>query len=472
MKRIFACFLVFFCLCSTAFAEYDVSSLSDEELFELAYAVLAEIQNRTDDKGESQVVTETDTPMPTAVPNANVQSVYIKNYVGMKLSSCGYTSMGGDRRDYYGETNLLLVILCPDGTFIDPEDKAQLQNYTVIAQFPQPNTSFNIITNDEDDIINRGYDEIVLVVTNGDSSDIPELTEITPSPSKETQYMRDYVGRNLETVGYTAMNGNRYDKYGLDGLIEILIFDENGTMIDPEDHSEFIYYTVTKQNIEPNTEMNFTYGQDDDADNVIDQSISVIEITVQMTETGRATREALIAEEAALRESGVLVDLFKGTYAIGTDLPAGNYILSPLDVTEGSDVYIYQNNDEFVADEGEWEWIYGADDKSYHALHEGMYLEVRSGAIKALRSGFDLDGDEFELYGGIYYVGTDIEAGNYEMTQLSDSCDVYVYQNESAFQNEDCEWDFLYGEGDKERYTLREGMIIEISDGAAIVTKK
>ena len=146
--------------------------------------------------------------------------------------------------------------------------------------------------------------------------------------------------------------------------------------------------------------------------------------------------------------------------------------MSPLDVTEGSNVYIYQNNDEFVAAEGEWEWIYGADDKGYHALREGMYLEVRSGSIKALRSDFDLDGDEFKLYSGIYYVGTDIEAGNYEMTQLSDSCNVYVYQNESAFQNEDREWDFLYGEGDKERYTLREGMIIEITDGAAKVTRK
>ena len=52
------------------------------------------------------------------------------------------------------------------------------------------------------------------------------------------------------------------------------------------------------------------------------------------------------------------------------------------------------------------------------------------------------------------------------MTQLSDSCNVYVYQNE------DREWNFLYREGDKERYTLRAGMIIEITDGAAIATKK
>ena len=248
---------------------------------------------------------------------------------------------------------------------------------------------------------------------------------------------------------------------------------ENGDIIDPQNYADFKYYVVTNQSTEANTEIDFTYDLDADGKvKAIDQTIGVIQITAVKSEVGKAALDASEKEETALREAGLLTELYKGTYAVGSDLEPGNYQISLIDKTSSSDVYVYQDKSSYDKDDGKWRFIYGAYDKGYYSLKEGMYLKVESGAVKAVKSELTTDETTFELYEGTFRIGIDLAAGNYELTQISDSCNVYTYHDEEELNNDKGEWDFLYGEGDKESYALKDGMILRISDGAVQATKK
>ena len=399
---------------------------------------------------------------------------YVKNYTGLNLSSVGYTSMGGDRRDYYGDSNLILTLVSPDGVYIDPDDDEQLQSYTIVSQMPAGGTEIIFYYNGEDKVINSTYNEIILAVQRvGDKTETPELTDILPSVSKETQYMKDYVGRNLASVGYTAMNGNRYDTFGSnEQRIQISILDENGAPVDLGSEEKLKYYTVTSQSLEPNSELVFMYSTDSDGNEKLSgQSVSTIQITAQMSEVGARTLEQMKAEEEALRASGALKELYEGTYKVGVDLEPGNYKLK--EISDSVSIYTYRDEDAYNNDEGEWDYIYGEDDVACIALKDEMYFKVGDGAVKAIRSDFpNGDEQEMELYEGIYRVGTDIVAGPYEVAPITDACSIYIYQSEEDLKADEKDWDYLYGKDDKEYYSLQDGMIIEISDGAVKVVRK
>ena len=50
-------------------------------------------------------------------PSPDKYTCYIQNYVGKNLASFGYTSMGGDRRDKYGQSSIKLNLVTDDGTY-------------------------------------------------------------------------------------------------------------------------------------------------------------------------------------------------------------------------------------------------------------------------------------------------------------------------------------------------------------------
>lgn len=475
MKRLLA-FLIAALLSFTAVAYasegFDLSTFTYDQLIELSHAVINELVTRPE--WNNQVGTQ---QTPASENNNSVVDdgldrveVTVNDYVGLNLESCGYTSMGGDRRDYCADTNLLLVLVSTDGSYVNPNDKQQLREYRVVAQTPAAGTPFSIVTYGEEK--NKGYEEIILFVTKdaaGEDS-IPTVESVNASPNRETHYLRDYTGRTLENVGYVAMNGNRYDTYGPDGLIQIVVLDANGQVAEIDDE-HYEYYIVTDQNVAPNTELSFTYATDDDGDDeAIDQSLKVLEITVEMSDIGAATLAEMEAREAELRASGTLVDMYQGTYEVGVDIKAGYYTISELNGS--SNVYTYTDEAALESEEGEWYYLSGSEDAEYIVLRDGMILEVRSGAIKALWSEIITSGAEFSLYSGVYYVGTDIEPGNYEMTQLSDTCNVYIYKDDAEFAAEDGNWSYLSGEGDVEYFNLKNGMIVEIKGGAVIVTQK
>lgn len=398
---------------------------------------------------------------------------YIKDYTGMNLGSVGYTSFGGDRRDYYGDSSLQFVIVTPDGVFVDPEDEGVLGSYTVVSQMPASGTEMQIEYNSDEDLINSTYNEIILSVQKtGDASEASEPTEITPSPNKETQYIKDYVGRNLMSFGYTSLGGDRFDTYGSDDQrLKLVLVDESGAPVDPEMGSALQYYSVTAQSIEPNTEMNFIYSPDDEGnEEVSSQSIDTIQLTVKISEEGSAALEQSAAEEEELRASGALKELYEGTYVVGQDLEAGNYQFKEL--TDAFDVYLYQNEHDYNYDEKEWYFINGADDVAYLALRDGMYVRISDNPAKAIRSDFPAaDASEMDLYEGVYKVGTDIVSGSYAVSPISSSCDTYIYQSEADYEVEKRDWDFLNGKDDIGYYQLQDGMVFEIKDGAAKATR-
>ena len=69
---------------------------------------------------------------------------YVEDYVGKNLASFGYTSMGGDRREYYGKTTVEFALYTVDGTAIDIDDEEELRKYIVVDQSPALNTEFRL----------------------------------------------------------------------------------------------------------------------------------------------------------------------------------------------------------------------------------------------------------------------------------------------------------------------------------------
>ena len=73
------------------------------------------------------------------------------------------------------------------------------------------------------------------------------------------------------------------DQYG-EGLLKIVFVNEDGSYIDISKEEELKKYRVVKQNIEPNTEMKYTFEKDDDGeeyDSLVDsQNIEEIELYV------------------------------------------------------------------------------------------------------------------------------------------------------------------------------------------------
>lgn len=90
-----------------------------------------------------------------------------------------------------------------------------------------------------------------------------ETEEIKVSPDKYTWYIKNYVGRNAASFGYTSLGGDRTDTYGA-GYLKIVFVNARGTYIDIENDDELKQYVVTDQNIEPNTEMKYIFEKDED----------------------------------------------------------------------------------------------------------------------------------------------------------------------------------------------------------------
>ena len=106
---------------------------------------------------------------------------------------------------------------------------------------------------------------------------------ITPSPDKYTWYIKDYIGKNCATIGYTGISGNRYDYYG-DTTIKLNLIADGGSFIDANDDEELKKYYVIGQSIEPNTEMKLTINESEGREYVDYQSIEEIDLYVALVE--------------------------------------------------------------------------------------------------------------------------------------------------------------------------------------------
>ena len=216
---------------------------------------------------------------PVIIPFDNVEikaspdkyTWYIKNYVGKNAASVGYTSMGGARMDSYGSGYIELILLTPNGEYVDIHDEDDLKNWRIIGQNLEPNTeikyTFDVDSdgNEYDNLIaTQNIEEIVLAVAPvGGSVDAPTMTAINTTADRYTLYIRDYVGRNLTQCGYTSMGGNRMDAYGA-AYVQLTMVTTNGDFVDIGDEESMKNWVVVAQNILPNTELKLTYDVDPD----------------------------------------------------------------------------------------------------------------------------------------------------------------------------------------------------------------
>lgn len=101
------------------------------------------------------------------------------------------------------------------------------------------------------------------IVSNDDSINEPAnaLVQIKESPDKYTWYIKNYVGKNCATLGYTSYDGNRMDEYGA-GILELIFVCSDGTYIDISSDDALKEYTVIGQNLTPNTELKYVFDKD------------------------------------------------------------------------------------------------------------------------------------------------------------------------------------------------------------------
>ena len=92
---------------------------------------------------------------------------------------------------------------------------------------------------------------------------IHEQIIIKESPDKYTWYIKDYVGKDCASFGYTSISDRRYDEYGY-GNIELIFVTEDSEYVDITSDDILKEYIVIEQNLEPNTELKLFYKLKDD----------------------------------------------------------------------------------------------------------------------------------------------------------------------------------------------------------------
>lgn len=214
---------------------------------------------------------------------------YVKSYTGSNLANVGYVSLGGDLRDAYGASNVKLVPVCVDGSYVDVSSKEALKDYVVIGQNLKPNTeirlAFELDENGEeyDNLVSSSsIDAIVLLVKKAGGADEASfeisLTEIGTCPGPEVRHVQDYVGRNLAAAGYVSLGGDLRDAYGK-GNVKLVPVADDGSFIDTGDIETLKQYRVVSQNVEPNAEISFSF--DPEYGNLVEsQSLQEIELRV------------------------------------------------------------------------------------------------------------------------------------------------------------------------------------------------
>ena len=199
----------------------------------------------------------------------------MKDYVGRKLSDIGYTSLGGDRFDRYSPALLQINFITEDGSYIDIHDDEVLSQYVVASQNIRPGTGFYYVL--EKDSNGKDYSNLIdyqsisqidLVVKKaslftllGQTNAIYQSVPVNQPADRYTWYIRNYVGKNLASIGYTSLGGDRFDKYG-GGLIELIPMSVDGHFIDIEDDEILQNYVVIGQSVEPNTEFHIVFQKD------------------------------------------------------------------------------------------------------------------------------------------------------------------------------------------------------------------
>lgn len=120
--------------------EYEVDSDGEEYDNLINFQTIDEVVLSVDKVGASGPAAE----LTEIVSSPDKYTHYIRDYVGRNLAECGYYSLSGKLADAYGHGYIFFDIVADDGSFVDPEDEAQLAGYMVVAQSVEPNTEIQM----------------------------------------------------------------------------------------------------------------------------------------------------------------------------------------------------------------------------------------------------------------------------------------------------------------------------------------
>lgn len=144
--------------------------------------------------------------------------------------------------------------------------------------------------------------EVESTVVSEMESMVEEAPEtVKPSPDKYTWYVKNYVGKNCASIGYTSLGGERLDEYG-DGYLKLIFISSDGAYVDVSSDDTLKKYVVIGQNLPMNTELKYTYETDEDGNEydylIESQSFEEIELTVQsIGESTQQTKESVSNSE-------------------------------------------------------------------------------------------------------------------------------------------------------------------------------
>ena len=241
-------------------AEIDYGALSDEEL----EVVIREAIRERDSRKQVHI------PMTTN-PSPDKYTWYLQDYVGRNAASFGYTSLGGDRLESYGAGHLAFVFVTEDGSYLDYDDEEELSRYIVTGQNMPPNTEmkYEFTKNSKGEEYSNLLDhqslhtlDVSVRRIDGRMAGDPVFFELIPqktSLDRHTEYIRNYVGKNLGAVGYTSLGGERRDVYGA-ATVRLSLVAEDGTFLDPQDEELLRQYLVIAQDVAPNAEMRLVFA--------------------------------------------------------------------------------------------------------------------------------------------------------------------------------------------------------------------
>ncbi|MDY4041604.1 MAG: serine/threonine-protein kinase [Collinsella sp.] len=199
-----------------------------------------------------------------------VSTHHIKSYVGMNAELVGYLAADGLRHDSYGKGNLKICFMAPNGEYLDVQNAEQMKSYVVVAQNIPAATELIVTafqsagSSSELPNYSSSYSEILLAVTEvgENQGEAPVLTSINASEDRHIQYVKDYVGRNLASFGYSSGGNSLYDNYG-SGNIKLEVGAEDGSFVDLGTKAGRSVWAVSSQDISPNAEVTFEFERDD-----------------------------------------------------------------------------------------------------------------------------------------------------------------------------------------------------------------
>ena len=214
------------------------------------------------------------------------------------------------------------------------------------------------------------------------------------SPKEQTQYIKNYVGKNCASIGYTAVNGKRMDRYGA-GTIDLILVTDDGSFVDPEDKETLKNYVVTEQSLAPDTEFTLTFYKSSSgvgySSLVESQSIEEIELTVKRLasdtvpdEDTEEVTEPVTTEKIEDSSDGIrsefkaAMDSYESFMNEYVDFMK-KYTDNPGDISLLADYADYMSKySNFVEDFEEW------DDDEMNAAETAYYIDVQARVSKKL----------------------------------------------------------------------------------------